>query len=160
ARRHARADRQQYPRRTGMNDTTHEASTDETRLDGDAPSDPVTQDAPAPGAGDELTALQQERDELRERLLRQTAEFDNYRRRTERERRELLDHAAGEVLTELLPIIDDIERAIDAAMASDEPVVIAHAEGLELIRQQCLDLLTKFHARPIKAVGTQFDPNV
>ncbi len=141
-----------------MNDTTHDASTDETRPDGGATSEPVTQEAAA--ADGDLAALRQERDELRDRLLRQTAEFDNFRKRTERERRELLDHAAGDVLLEILPIIDDIERAIGVASASDEPAVIAYGEGLELIRQQCLELLAKFNARPVKAVGAQFDPNV
>ena len=63
-------------------------------------------------ANDELTKVVEEREQLRDRLLRTTAEFDNYRKRVDRDRKEMADRAAEAVLTELLPIIDDLERAL------------------------------------------------
>src|SRR5690348_2665256 len=68
-------------------------------------------DAPTPDPADEL---RRERDALQDRLLRTAAEFDNYRKRMERERRELSDHAAAAVVRDLLPILDNFERALQA----------------------------------------------
>ena len=104
---------------------------------------------------DEVAALQQERDDLRERLLRSAAEFDNYRKRTERERRELAEAASADLIRELLPIVDDFERAL----ASDAwaPGSAAH-RGLELIHRQLLDTLRKRGVEPIEVVGADFDP--
>ena len=105
-----------------------------------------------------LAQLSQERDELRDRLLRLTAEFDNYRKRIDRERRESSDRAAEGVLGDLLPIVDDLERALaaDAGEASADP----YRRGVELIHKQVLDLLTRRGAKPIETVGQQFDPNL
>lgn len=128
-------------------------------LAGDVASD----EAPAPEtppSSDPVADLQRERDEFEDRWLRQTAEFDNFRKRMERERRELADHAASDVLHDLLPILDDIERALAAAAASTDPAVIAHRQGLELIERQFSDVLRKRHVSPVEAVGADFDPNV
>jgi molecular chaperone GrpE len=62
-------------------------------------------------------ALRKERDELQDRLLRTAAEFDNYRKRTDRERRELSDAVSADLLRDLLPVIDDLDRAIARAPA-------------------------------------------
>ena len=70
--------------------------------------------APTERPNDELTRVAEERDQLRDRLLRTTAEFDNYRKRVDRDRKEMADRAAESVLTEILPIIDDLERALAA----------------------------------------------
>ena len=109
---------------------------------------------------DPVADLRRERDELEDRWLRQTAEFDNYRKRMERERRELADHAASDVLHELLPILDDIERALEAAAASGDPAVEAHRQGLELIERQFSEVLRKRHVSRVDALGQDFDPNV
>lgn len=141
-----------------MNDTFHEARPDDQAIETPTSGEPATP-SDADGA-DELTSLRQERDDLQDRLLRQAAEFDNFRKRKERERREVLEQAASDVLLDLLPIVDDMERALAATAASDDPVVRSHGEGLELIRQQCLDLLRRHDATPIEALGADFDPNV
>ena len=73
-----------------------------------APEDPP----PSPAAADPLDALRQERDSLQDRLLRTAAEFDNYRKRIERERREQADHAMFDLLSDVLPVVDDLERAL------------------------------------------------
>jgi molecular chaperone GrpE len=103
---------------------------------------------------DPLEDLRRERDGLQDRLLRTAAEFDNYRKRMDRERRELADYTAGEVISELLPIVDNLERALQAA-AEDDPL----RKGVELIHRQMLDLLRKRGVKPIEALGTDFDPN-
>ena len=103
---------------------------------------------------DPLEDLRRERDSLQDRLLRTAAEFDNYRKRMDRQRRELADYTAGEVVSELLPIIDNLERALQAA-AEDDPL----RKGVELIHRQMLDLLRKRGVKPIEALGADFDPN-
>jgi molecular chaperone GrpE len=75
--------------------------------------------AESPDGQDPLTeeTLRRERDEIYERLLRTTAEFDNYRKRTDRERRELSEAAAADLIRDLLPVVDDLERALAAPSA-------------------------------------------
>lgn len=123
----------------------------------DQAAEPATADAPDAAA--ELETLQRERDEAQDRLLRLQAEFDNYRKRVDRERRELGDHFASELLTEFLPVLDDVERALTAAQVSTEPALASHRQGLELIQKQFLDLLKRRHVVPIDACGADFDPN-
>jgi molecular chaperone GrpE len=103
---------------------------------------------------DPLEELRRERDAVQDRLLRTAAEFDNYRKRMDRERRDLAEYTSGEVLTELLPIIDNLERALQAA-SQDDPL----RKGVELIHRQMLDILRKRGVKPIEALGTDFDPN-
>ena len=121
-----------------------------------------TADASAPETGVEgtdLEALRRERDEAQDRLVRLQAEFDNYRKRTERERRDLHEHFTVDVLTEFLPVIDDMERAIEAARQSPDAVVASHREGLALLHKQLLELLERRNVVPIEALGADFDPN-
>ena len=125
----------------------------------------VPDDAPAAstdGSGDtrqpdELGVLQGERDALQDRLLRIAAEFDNYRKRIERERREQADAAAESLLVELLPIVDDLERALQAPASDD---ALPYRAGVELILRQMLELLRRRGVTPIDATGTTFDPRV
>ena len=103
---------------------------------------------------DPLEELRRERDALQDRLLRTAAEFDNYRKRMDRERRELSEYTAGEVIKDLLPTIDNLERALQAA-AQDDPL----RKGVELIHRQMLDMLRKRGVTPIETLGADFDPN-
>ena len=103
---------------------------------------------------DPLEEIRRERDSIQDRLLRTAAEFDNYRKRMDRERRDLAEYTAGEVLTELLPIIDNLERALQAALP-DDPL----RKGVELTHRQMLDILRKRGVKPIEALGADFDPN-
>jgi molecular chaperone GrpE len=102
-------------------------------------------------------ALQRERDELYDRLLRTTAEFDNYRKRTERERRELSDAVAADVVRDLLPAIDDLERALAAAPADD--AAGSYRRGVELIHRHLLEALRRRGVEPLEVIGRDFDPN-
>jgi molecular chaperone GrpE len=111
--------------------------------------------APPTGEEDGLEALRRERDEYRDLLLRKTAEFDNYRKRVDKERREMALYAAGEVFEALLPIIDDFERALAAeAGVEAEP----YRKGVELIHKRLADFLAGRGVTPIEAVGQDFDP--
>ena len=106
---------------------------------------------------DQLDALARERDEMRDRLLRKTAEFDNYRKRVDKERRELSQWAAADVLTDLVAILDDFDRALAVeAPAEAEP----YRSGVELIHRQLGELLRKRGVTPLETLGTDFDPNV
>jgi molecular chaperone GrpE len=104
---------------------------------------------------DALDALRREKDALQDRLLRTAAEFDNYRKRVERERREHSEYAGADILTDMLPIIDDLERALQASAGGEAE---SYRRGVELIHKQMTDLLRKRGVKPIDAVGTQFDP--
>lgn len=112
---------------------------------------------PQADADEALAALQKDRDAYKEQFLRAVADFDNYRKRIERERRELSEYAAADVLRELLPIIDNFERALQAPAAGDTE---AFKRGVELIHKQMLDLLRKRGVTHIDALGADFDPNV
>ena len=124
-------------------DVKEEATVDPAAGDGDA-SDPAE-------------ALRRERDALQDRLLRTAAEFDNFRKRIDRERREYQEHASSDVLREILPIIDNFERALQAPAEAD---VDAYRKGIEMIHRQMLDMLRKRGVTPIEALGADFDPNL
>lgn len=112
--------------------------------------------AGSPADGPSADDLRRERDALQDRLLRTAAEFDNYRKRMERDRRELAEYAAFDVLTDMLPIVDNLERALQSQTSSaDDPF----RKGVELIYKQMLDLLKKRGVRTIEAAGQMFDPN-
>jgi len=120
-----------------------------------APSAPSTD--PSDALATEVTELRRERDDFYDRLLRKSAEFDNYRKRTDRERREMIDVAAQNLLLELLPILDDFERALAVPVPAGAE---RYREGIELIYKQLQDLLKKRGVTPIDAVGADFDPHI
>jgi len=105
---------------------------------------------------DNVAELQRQRDEYYDRLLRKTAEFDNYRKRIERERQAQAESAAADVLKELLPLVDDLERALKAESAEGTD---AYRRGVELILKRLEDTLLRRGVRPIEALGLDFDPN-
>ena len=101
--------------------------------------------------------LQRQRDEYYDRLLRKSAEFDNYRKRVERDRQMVSDSAAAGIIEELLPLMDDLERALKADAGADDGE--AYRRGVELIYRQLGEILRKRGARPIEALGADFDPH-
>src|SRR6476661_2660476 len=105
----------------------------------------------------DVTDLQRERDDYRDRWMRKSAEFDNYRKRIERERREQADQAVVDLLQELLSVVDDFDRAltVDAGEAGG-----AYRKGVELIHGKLHDLLRKQGVKAMDVLGTDFDPNV
>ena len=118
------------------------------------PSDSAERTSPTAGA---LDALARERDEYHDLLLRKTAELDNYRKRIERERAEVDQAAATDLLTELLPLIDDLERAL--AVDADTDAVTAYRAGVELIHKRLLGIVEKRGVTPIDTNGQEFNPH-
>ena len=116
--------------------------------------DPVTDPVEAPP---DTAELQRERDDYRDRWMRKSAEFDNYRKRIERERREQSDQAVVDLLQELLLVVDDFDRALTVDSGDGDP---AYRKGVELIHGKLHDLLGKYGVKPIDALGADFDPNV
>lgn len=103
----------------------------------------------------ERDRLANEKAELYDRLLRRQAEFENFRRRSERERLEFLEFAGMELVRELLPVLDDFERALKAEGANE-----AYADGIRLIYQRFFETLKKMGLEPIETSGRTFDPNL
>jgi molecular chaperone GrpE len=119
-----------------------------------APEETAPDSAVTPGATD---TLQKERDDLYDRLLRKTAEFDNFRKRVERDRKDMIEWAAADVLADLLPIADDFDRAL---AAEAPPEAQGYKAGLELIQRQLAELLKKRGVTVVEALGADFDPHV
>lgn len=109
-------------------------------------------------AGGDLDDLQAKLDDLKDRLLRSQAETENVRRRTQRELQESRRYANQNLLLDLLPVIDNIERAISAAKESQEATGLL--EGFEMVHQLLLATLDKHHCRPVPAEGQAFDPAI
>jgi molecular chaperone GrpE len=101
--------------------------------------------------------LQKQRDDYYDRLLRTTAEFDNYRKRVERDRQSMADAVTADVVRELLPLVDDLERALKANTSVEGSD--AYRQGVELIHRQLLDILRKRGVQPIEVLGADFDPH-
>jgi len=103
----------------------------------------------------ERDGLRVERDELRDMLLRRQAEFDNFRKRNERDRLEQSQYASMEVVGDLLPILDDFERALTADSSSPE-----YAKGIQMIYQRMAESMKKTGLETIEATGKPFDPHL
>lgn len=125
---------------------------------GPAESDSVNlSDAP-----DALAALTAERDklsaekaDLQDRLLRRQAEFDNFRKRADREKMEILEYAGMDAARAILPVVDDFERALKTESADKE-----YSRGMELIHQRLSEALKKMGLEPLDTKGQKFDPNL
>ncbi len=111
---------------------------------------------------EQLEALVAERDrlvkqksELQDRLLRRQADFENFRRRVQRERADMAEIAGMECVRTMLTVLDDFERALKVESADRE-----YARGMELIYQRLYDTLKKLGLEPIEAAGRPFDPNL
>src|SRR6186713_1491398 len=135
-----------------MTDERHTDPADESPAAGNPSGD-----APAAVAEATIADLQRERDDYYDRLLRKTAEFDNYRKRSERARREQADEAVVGLISEILNVVDDFDIAltVDAGEGG-----AAYRKGVELIHAKLKDLLAKFGVKPIQALGADFDPNL
>ena len=101
---------------------------------------------------DQLTC---EKAELQDRLLRARAEFDNFRKRSERERSDFIQFATMDMVKDVLPVLYDFERALKVETADRD-----YAKGVELIYQRLSDTLRKMGLEPIDTAGQKFDPNL
>jgi len=101
--------------------------------------------------------LQRQRDDFYDRLLRMTAEFDNYKKRVERDRQAMAESATADLVRDLLPLVDNLELALKADTGAEGTE--AYRRGVELIHRQLLEALRRRNVKPIEAVGADFDPH-
>ena len=125
---------------------------------------PVEEPAAEPAATTEESASAdkwaQEKAELEDLLRRRQAEFENFRRRTERERADWAQLAGMETVRALLPILDDFERALKVAQATEGAAENDIVKGLELIHKRLSETLTRQGLEPLETAGQKFDPHV
>jgi molecular chaperone GrpE len=133
------------------------AATEETLAEPAPP--PASTEAPVSGAEPvsrvEFDQLKAERDQLLDRLARMQAEFENARKRAERERIEFRDYATGSVVEQFLPVLDNFALALDSAGSAEQL-----RSGVELIVKQMEEILRQLQVTPVATVGEAFDPRL
>jgi len=105
----------------------------------------------------ELEAKEQKIQELTDKLLRIMAEFDNYRKRTEKEKAQMFDLGVKSVIEKILPVVDNFERGLSSISEAEKDSALA--QGYNMIYKQLMTLLDDMGVKPIEAVGKPFDPN-
>lgn len=120
--------------------------------------EPTSTQATEIPVSDELSQLRAERDEFREISLRKVAELENFRRRTEQERQELIIHANFKLLQKLLPVLDDLQRAVESGKSSADSKALI--EGVELVMNKTVQTFAEVGVTPMETVGTDFDANI
>ena len=148
-------------------DTTevNEAETDADASVSDAPSEEAADgDAKDEKCGckkgrkdKKLVALESKNAELEDRVKRQMAEFENFRKRTEKEKSTMFDMGARSVIEKLLPVVDNFERGLASITEEQRGPVY---DGMNMIYKQLMDELDKMDVKPIEALGQPFDPNL
>ncbi len=103
----------------------------------------------------QITTLKKELEAQKDLVLRTAAEFDNFKRRTATEKDRIAEFAKSSLIKEILPVIDNAERAAGAQTGTEE-----YNKGIEIIAKQLLSLTEKFGMQPLAAVGDEFDPNI
>ena len=136
------------------NDMTQE---DENLLQDDMTSDNLSEeeDILTDQETEEEESLQEKYDELNNNFLRLHAEFDNYRKRTLKEKMDIIKSGGEKVLTEMIPLIDDFERALETVQNADNKEAIV--EGLELIYTKFVNFINQNGVKEMEAIGKPFD---
>jgi len=120
--------------------------------------DAASEETEAEEAAEEKDPKQQRIEELEDMVKRQLAEFDNFRKRTDKEKETMFEAGARSVIEKLLPVVDNFERGL--ASISEEEQGSAHAEGMQMIYKQLMGELDKLDVKPIEAVGKEFNPEL
>lgn len=137
-----------------IDDSQRESLAQEAGIDGGG----IASDDVAPALMERLDAAEKERDDLRDGLLRMRAEFDNFRRRVRHEQAQDRQRGIENFVTQLLPIVDNFERAMQAAENAHS--FDSMADGVHLILRSISELLARNEIEPIPALGEQFDPSL
>ena len=137
----------------GTEATKVQSETENTSAENVA-ADDLTDTVATPDGGEATTDWEAKYNELNDSYLRLRAEFDNYRKRTLREKSDLIKSGGEGALIGLLPVIDDFERALDTMKKATDPKAVA--EGVELIYSKFMDYLGRQGVKPIEAVGQPF----
>lgn len=134
--------------------TDKEVTEETSEVSEGSPEEEAKEEASEDGKKDKM---QEKLDELNDKVMRQMAEFDNFRRRSEKEKQAMFETGAKSVIEKLLPIVDNFERGL--AAIPEEEAKTAFAEGMQKVYKQLMDELEKLEVKPIEAVGCEFDPN-
>lgn len=138
-----------------VSDETTDRDEDTTAVNDNEPSaDP---DDPLADLQNQLQSKEEELKQTHDRLLRVSAEFDNYKKRSARETAEFRKYANQALLKDLLPVVDNLELAINSTDGQNE-IDKSMVEGLEITRKEILKVLEKFNVKAVEAVGKPFDP--
>ncbi len=137
-----------------LNDTPVE----ETDNQAEEPTEGASETKEQEPETDPLTKAQAEIEELKDKYLRSVAEFDNYRKRTLKERAELILNGGEKVIAAILPVIDDMERAMENGAKTDDPEVLR--EGMTLIHQKFLKILEAQGVSKIETEDADFDTDI
>ena len=138
--------------------TQHEAHSETAKPQAEDAHNIKPPAAVAPDAEDPTLQLRAELQAAKDRELRCHAEFDNFRKRATRELEETLRYANMSLLRDLLPVLDNVERAIQAAEQNADANALLH--GFKMVEQQVEEVLKRHHCRRIEALHTPFDPHV
>ena len=141
------------------NENTAEASKETADADTtDKASEEVKEEGKKSLFGKKKNPLQDKLDDMTDKYKRQLAEFENFRNRTEKEKSQMFDAGAGNVLTKILPVVDNFERVLAAVPEDkkDDSLV----QGFDMIYKQLLKTLEDMDVKPIEALGKEFDPNL
>lgn len=141
-------------------DEAEEAKTEEASEEQEAETENQTEEKASKkffGKKDKKDKKDEKIEELTDRLTRQMAEFDNFRKRTEKEKSQMYEVGAKDIIEKILPVVDNFERGLDAVKEEDkeDPFV----QGMEKVYKHLLTTLEGIEVKPIEAVGQPFDPN-
>ena len=139
-------------------ETQNETPVDETAKEAEEKEEEVNSEETSEEEKDPLEKAQEEIADLKDKWLRSVAEFENYRKRTLKERAELILNGGEKVITAILPIIDDMERAIENGAKTDDPEVLR--EGMSLIHQKFMKTLEAQGVSKIETENADFDTDV
>ncbi|MBQ6065729.1 MAG: nucleotide exchange factor GrpE [Clostridia bacterium] len=146
------------PEREAEKPVEEAAETPAEETEQEAPAEETEQEAPAEETAkqpDALAELQKKLDEANDRLLRTAAEYDNFRRRSQKEKEAIYTDSKAEIIGKLLPVIDNFERAAAADADAEN-----YKKGIEMTVKQLLDALTAMGVEAYGAAGDAFDPNI
>ena len=141
-------------------DEAEEAKTEEVSEEQEAETEDQTEEKASKkffGKKDKKDKKDEKIEELTDRLTRQMAEFDNFRKRTEKEKSQMYEVGAKDIIEKILPVVDNFERGLDAVPEEkkEDPFI----QGMEKVYKQFLTVLESMDVKPIEAVGNPFDPN-
>ncbi len=141
-------------------DEAEEAKTEEVSEEQEAGTEDQTEEKASKkffGKKDKKDKKDEKIEELTDRLTRQMAEFDNFRKRTEKEKSQMYEVGAKDIIEKILPVVDNFERGLDAVPEEkkEDPFI----QGMEKVYKQFMTVLESVEVKPIEALGNQFDPN-
>lgn len=139
----------------GTNEEAKDAAKEETA---ETEASVETEAEAGEDAAEEADPKQSRIEELEDKVKRQLAEFDNFRKRTDKEKETMFEAGAKSVIEKLLPVVDNFERGL--ASIPEEEQGSAHAEGMMMIYKQLMGELEKLDVKPIEAVGKEFNPEL